>query len=622
MRQNSMNAETSQKPEEQHEFSAEVERLMDLVIHSLYSEREIFLRELVANAADATDRRRFEALTDAARALPEDAKIKISLDKQARILTLSDDGVGMSKEEIIQNLGTIARSGTLAFEKQLENSKPEDRPNLIGQFGVGFYAAFMVADKVEVVSRRAGADEAWKWISEGKGKYTIVPATREKVGTDITLHIKSDADEFLETMRLETIIRKWADHISWPIVIQHEDKETVANEGTALWCKPRNEISEEQLDEFYRHVTHLFDKPLRTLLWHAEGVLDFTALLFIPGMNSPFAPVDANRKSQVRLHVRRMFITDDAEMLPSWLRFIQGIVDTEDLPLNVSREMLQSTPVLARIRKALVNRVMTELQKLSEDQEKYEKFWNNFGTIFKEGLWEGNEQQEQIAKLSRFHSTKVEGLTSLTDYVARMKADQEAIYFLAGDSLTAINSSAQLEGFKAQDIEVLLFTDPVDTFWPDRFGKFDDKPIRSITRAREDLEKLMGEQKHTNTPEEDALLSALKTSLKDKISDARMTLRLVDSPVILAADEHGPDLQLQRLMRRNDHSLPDMPPVLELNVHHAWIKSLAEKVKKEENINEEAVILLDLARVQDGELPIDPANFAKRIAEALTASTK
>lgn len=612
-----MSDATSTHAEEQHNFSAEVERLMDLVVHALYSEREIFLRELIANSADALDRRRFESLTNQTVALPDKPQIILTVDKKGNLLTISDDGLGMSKDEMIQNLGTIAKSGTRAFEKQLKDAKPEDRVNLIGQFGVGFYSAFMVADKVEVISRRAGSDEAWAWNSEGKGKYSIASSTRNTPGTDVILHIKKDAEEYLESMRLENIIRKWADHIAWPITIKQDDKETSANEGQAIWTKPRGDISDEQLDEFYRHVTHLFDKPLATLLWHAEGVIEFTSLLFIPGMVSPFAPVDQERKSKVRLHVRRMFITDEADMLPPWLRFIQGIVDTEDLPLNVSREMLQNTPVLARIRKNLVNRVISELKKLSEDKEKYTKFWELFGAVLKEGLWEPNENNDTIAKISRFYSSTVDGLTSLSDYVERMKENQEAIYFLAGDSLEVLKTSPHLEGFKAQGIEVLLFTDPVDAFWPDRFGKFEEKPLRSITRAKEDLDKLMGKEERSNSEEEEKLLKTLMESLKDKITDARMTTRLVDSPVILAAKEDGPDLQMQRLMRRNDRSIPSAPPVLEINPNHNLIKSLIKKVNSGENIDEAAFILLDLAKIQDGEMPSDPTLFAKRIAAAL-----
>jgi len=411
----------SETAAEQHDFGAEVGRLLDLVVHSLYSEREIFLRELVANAADAMDRRRFEALTDPALAPPAEAKIRIVPDKAARTLLIADDGIGMGRQDLIDNLGTIARSGTRAFGAALASAKPEERPSLIGQFGVGFYSAFMVADRVEVTSRRAGSEEAFTWASDGAGQFTIAPATRDGAGTDIVLHVKADADEYLDPIRLEAVVRKWADHITLPITIARDGKDLAANEGTALWRKPRAEISEQSYSEFYRHLGHLFDTPWATLHWRAEGMLEFFALLFVPGMK-PFEPFDNDRESHVKLHVRRMFITDKAELLPSWLRFVQGVVDTEDLPLNVSREMLQSTPVLARIRKAVTNRVLTELKTHAKDADDYAKFWENFGAILKEGIWEDAEHRKDIAELLRFRSTAVEGLTSLADYVARLLA--------------------------------------------------------------------------------------------------------------------------------------------------------------------------------------------------------
>ena len=614
-------AGSSEHSAERHEFSAEVGRLLDLVVHALYSDREIFLRELVANAADATDRRRFEALTDPAAALPEDAKIRINPDKPARQLTISDDGTGMSRTELVENLGTIARSGTRAFGQNLAAAKPEDRPSLIGQFGVGFYAAFMVADRVEVTSRRIGEDGAWRWSSEGGGSFTLAPATRDAPGTDIVLHIKADADEFLEGYRLENIVRKWADHITWPITIQRDGKEVSANEGTALWRKPKGEITEEQLTEFYQHLGHAFDKPWATLHWRAEGTLEFTAMLFIPSMR-PFEPVESVRESRVRLHVRRMFITDEAELLPPWLRFVQGIVDTEDLPLNISREMLQATPVLARIRKAVTNRVVTELRNRAKDAEAYAGFWDNFGPTLKEGLWEDAEHRVELAGLSRFRSThEAGGLTSLTDYLTRMKPEQDAIYYLIGDSQDALAGSPQLEGFKARGIEVLLLSDPVDAFWPDRLDKFQDKPLRSVTQSLSDLSK----HARADAPEAEAtdltaLLPALKAALGDDIAEARATDRLVHSAVVLAASQSGPDLQMQRLMRRSGQKMPSSAPVLELNPHHPLIHSLAARLERHEPIDEAARTLFDLARVQDGELPRDPSAFARRVSEALVAT--
>ena len=609
------------EPGERHEFSAEVGRLLDLVVHSLYSDREIFLRELVANAADATDRRRFEALTDSAAALPDGAKIRIDPDKPARLLTISDDGTGMSRAELTQNLGTIARSGTRAFGQKLGEAKSEDKPSLIGQFGVGFYAAFMVADRVEVTSRRVGETEAWCWASDGDGTFTMSPATRDQAGTDIVLHIKSDADEFLESYRLENIVRKWADHITWPITIQRDGQEVAANEGTALWRKSKSEITEEQVTEFYQHLGHAFDKPWATLHWRAEGTLEFTAMLFIPTMR-PFEPVESVRESRVRLHVRRMFITDEAALLPPWLRFVQGVVDTEDLPLNVSREMLQATPVLARIRKAVTNRVITELRNRAKDAESYAGFWDNFGPTVKEGLWEDAEHRTELAGLARFRSThEAEGWTSLPDYVTRMKPEQDAIYYLVGDSLDALRSSPQLEGFKARGIEVLLLSDSVDAFWPDRLDTFQEKPLRSVTQGLADLSKHASDAApEAEAADVTALLPALKAALGDEITEARATDRLVNSAVVLAASQSGPDLQMQRLMRRSGQKMPNSAPVLELNAHHPLIRSLAARLARNESIDEAARTLFDLARVQDGELPRDPAAFARRVSEALVST--
>lgn len=617
---------------EKHEFSAEVGRLLDLVVHSLYSEREIFLRELVANAADATDRRRFEALTDGARALPEDAKIRINPDKDARLLTITDDGTGMTKEELVNNLGTIARSGTRAFGKELESAKPEDKPNLIGQFGVGFYAAFMVADRVEVVSRRAGSDEAWKWTSDGKGSYELAPATRDKPGTDITLHIKEDADEFLDSWRLQEIIRKWADHIAWPVTIVKDGEESAANEGTALWRKPKSEVTEEQYNEFYRHVSHNFDTPWDTLHWRAEGTIEFSALLFIPG-SRPFEFGDPARESKIRLHVKRMFITDDAALVPAWMRFVVGVVDTEDLPLNVSREMLQATPVLARIRKAVTGRVLNEIKKRSADNAEFLKFWENFGSVVKEGIWEDAEHRTELAGLARFRSSAVKaeedkpesGWTTLADYISRMKPEQDAIYYLTGDNEDAVANSPQLEGFRARGLEVLLLSEPVDSFWPDRLTSFEGKTLKSVTQGAADLEKFAveGEAATGEAADMDILLPALKEALGAEVSDVRGTDRLVSSAVVLAASENGPDLQLQKLMRRSGQKLPESAPVLELNPRNPLVLELARKAaEKSPALGDLARVLLDVARIQDGENPKDPTAFAQRLTGLLTVAAK
>jgi len=598
---------------EQHSFGAEVGRLLDLVVHSLYSEREIFLRELVANAADAVDRRRFEALTDPKLAPPPEAKIRVVPDKEASTLQISDDGIGMTRQEMFDNLGTIARSGTRAFAQNLATTKPEDRPSLIGQFGVGFYSAFMVADRVEVTSRKAGSEEAFTWASEGSGQFTLAPAEREAAGTDVVLHMKSDASEYLEPMRLETVIRKWADHITLPITVTRDGKDEPANEGTALWRKPKSEVSEQSYKEFYRHLGHFFDDPWATLHWRAEGTLEYFCLLFIPGMK-PFEPVDNDRDAHVRLHVRRMFITDKADLLPSWLRFVSGVVDTEDLPLNVSREMLQTTPVLARIRKALIGRVLSELKTRSKEADDYNKFWENFGAVIKEGVWEDAEHRAEIAPLLRFRSSTQEGWTSLPDYVSRMKDGQDTIYYLSGDHAEALKTSPQLEGFCAKGIEVLLMADSIDAFWPERLDSFEGKKLRSVTQSADDLGK------DEDQPDVSALLLAIKQALSERVSDVRATARLTDSAVVLATDGRGPDLQMQRLMRRAGRAMMPAKPVLEVNPRHKLIETLASKLDNTSLIETAAATLLDLAQVQEGELPSDASGFAKRVTSLLANS--
>ena len=601
---------------ERHEFGAEVGRLLDLVVHALYSDREIFLRELVANAADAIDRRRFMALTEPALSPPADASVRIVPDKPARTLTLSDPGVGMSKEELGRNLGTIARSGTRAFGQSIADAKPEERPSLIGQFGVGFYSAFMVADRVEVTSRAAGSDEAWTWASEGRGDYTLAPAAREQAGTTITLHVKPDAEEFLEPYRLEGIVRKWADHITIPITIARDGEDVAANEGTALWRKPKADVTEEAYTAFYRHLGNIFDQPWATLHWRAEGAMEFSALLFIPG-SKPFEAVEGPRESRVRLHVRRMFITDEAGLLPPWLRFVAGVVDTEDLPLNISREMLQTTPVLGRIRKAVTNRVLGELKARAKDAASYAGFWQNFGPVLKEGLWEDAEHRAELMPLVRFRSSAVEGWTAAADYVARMKPEQEAIYVLVGDDLDALAKSPQLEGFRARGVEVLLLADQVDAFWPERMGEVDGKPIRSITQGAADLSKLPLEGEAGEEPADvAALVAALKAALAGEVTDVRATDRLVGSAVVLAASAAGPDLQMQRLLKRAGRSFGASLPVLEINPRHPLIRTLASRTE----LDDAPGLLLDLARVQDGEAPRDPAGFARQMAAALAAS--
>jgi molecular chaperone HtpG len=590
---------------ETRNFGAEVGRLLDLVVHSLYSDREIFLRELVANAADATDKRRFLALSDESLALPESPAIRISASKLDSTITLTDHGTGMSKEELAEHLGTIARSGTAAFTSSLADKKPEERPALIGQFGVGFYSAFMVADEVEVISRKVGSAEAWSWVSAGKGVYTLKPAEREEAGTTIILHIKPDADEFLEPIRLKTIIRKWADHISLPIELEEDGKFQSVTEGHALWRRAKSEVSKQDYESFYRHLGN-FDEPWATIHWRAEGTLEFSALLFIPSQK-PFMPVEETRDSKVRLHVKRMFITDEAKLLPSWLSFVVGVVDTEDLPLNVSREILQTTPVLDKIRKALINRVLSELKIKAKDEDDFKKFQENFGPILKEGLYEDTSHAAEIASLLRFTSSTHES-TTLDDYLSRMKEGQEDIYFLAGGDGASLKTSPQLEGFAAKGYEVLLLSDTIDAFWPSRMDAYKNKKLKSITQAS----KLFDSEAEV-TDEIKTLCAALKTALGDKVSDVVASTRLSDVPAMLVAAEYGPDLAMQRLLRRAGRPVFGLPPKLEINPTHKLILSLAGKT----DLDADATLLLDLAKLQEGDLPDNPAAFVKTVAAAL-----
>ena len=591
--------------EETRQFGTEVGRLLDLVVHSLYSDREIFLRELVANAADATDKRRFLALSDESQALPESPAIRISLDKLAQTITITDHGTGMSREELADHLGTIARSGTAAFTNSLAAQKPEDRPSLIGQFGVGFYSAFMVADEVEVISRKMGATEAWEWVSAGKGVYTLKPAERDEPGTTIILHVKPDAEEFLEPLRVKTIIRKWADHIALPIELEEDGKFSAVTAGAALWRRSKSEISAQDYAGFYRHLGHMWDEPWATIHWRAEGTLEFSALLFIPS-SKPFMPVEEAHESKVRLHVKRMFITDEAKLLPKWLSFVVGVVDTEDLPLNVSREILQTTPVLDKIRKALVNRVLSELKAKAKDAEDFKTFQENFGNVLKEGLYEDTGHAPEIAGLLRFASTKEEA-TTLDDYIARMPEGQTDIYYLAGAEGGNLKNSPQLEGFAEKGFEVLLLADPIDAFWPTRMDGYKDKKFKSASQASAIFAPAEAAEDIS------ALCDALMKALGDKVSGVSASTRLKDSPAMLVAAETGPDLAMQRLMRRAGRPVFGQAPKLEINPTHPLIQALAARSE----LDTDALMLLDLAKLQEGDLPDDPAAFVRQVAAAL-----
>jgi molecular chaperone HtpG len=629
-------------------FQAEVSRLLHIVAHSLYSEREIFLRELISNASDACDRLRYEALTKPKLTQGDgEFRIEITADKDAGTLSIADNGIGMNKKELVDNLGTIARSGTAAILDKLKkdtkkDGKGEGDLNLIGQFGVGFYSAFMVADQVTVTTRKAGAAGAFVWESDGQGSFTLAEGERAGRGTTVTLKLKDDAKEFLEESRIRHIVSTYSDHIPFPITFaeagqkdsETEDDKTPEriNQASALWTRPRNEISEDQYKEFYHHVAHAGDEPWHTMHFRAEGVIEYTGLLFIP-TSRPFNIFHPDRKNNVKLYVKRVFITDDCEeLLPSWLRFLQGVVDSEDLDLNVSREMLQNNPVVAKIRSGLISRVLGELKKKAENEaDAYAGFWEAFGPLIKEGLYESFEHRDALSKLVRCHSTAGEGLVSLEEYVGRMKEGQKAIYYITGEDLETIRKSPQLEGFKARGVEVLLCADPIDDFWLPALGTFDDKPFKSVTQGGADLSDIAkgdGDAKKdddTDKPEEadgiGDLLALLKITLEGKVADVRTSERLTESAVCLVADESGLDMNLERLLKQHKQLDATSARILEINPDHALIRKLAAAAKEngaQDTLADAALLLLDQAQILEGEPVADPVAFARRMETVMT----
>ena len=618
--------------EETLSFRTEVGKILHIVANALYSDKQVFLRELISNASDACDRLRYLALTQPGLIADDpEFRVKIAADAKARTLTIEDNGIGMNRDGLVEDLGTIARSGSSAFLDQLTGDARQDLA-LIGQFGVGFYSGFMVADRIEVLSRRAGEAQGWHWASDGQGAFTIGEAEKPSRGTKITLHLKQDADEFLEPARLRRIVATYSDHISLPIVLVEDGKDQTVNRGSALWSRPKSEIADDQYKEFYRHVGHMMDDPWLTLHWKAEGRVQYTGLLFVPSVR-PMDVFQPERRHGVKLYVKRVFITDRCEeLVPPWLRFLRGLIDSEDLPLNVSREMLQKNPLVARIRSALTKRVLGDLVKKAEtDADDYAKFWNNFGAVLKEGLYEDAESRDDLLKLVRFRSTHGDGLASLDDYVGRMKPGQQSIYYITGDEIDALAKSPQLEGFRAKGVEVLLLTDPVDDFWIPSVGTYKEKPFRSATRAGAELgsiegapaDKTDGEKKDAaeKAPGIDSLLAMFKLELGDKVKDVRVSERLTDSPVCLVADDGDIDIHLERLLRQHRQLENSLTRVLEVNAAHPLIRALAGIVGKDgagERVSEAAWLLLDQARILEGETPPDPAAFTRRLADVMT----
>lgn len=618
--------ETSAK--EIFSFQTEVGQLLDIVAGSLYSNREIFLRELVSNASDACDKLRYETLTNPSLAISSDQlSVSLEINKKAKTLSISDNGIGMNHGDLLETLGTIARSGTGAFLESLKEGEKGEL-GLIGKFGVGFYSAFMVAETVDVLTRKAGEEKSWQWSSDGKGQFTIEPGEREESGTTVVLHLKKDAKEFLEEARVHHIVKTYSDHISFPVTLGAE----TLNSASAIWTRAPKDVTEEQHTEFYHHTSHAFDKPWLTLHSRVEGSVSHTSLLYVPS-TAPFDLYDAERKSHVKLYVSRVFISENTKgLVPSYLRFLRGVVDSEDLTLNVSREMLQSDPKLAKIKTALSKKVIGALKKkASKAPEEYAHFWENFGAVLKEGLIEDPSLRDKLLEICRFSSTQNGELTSLSDYVGRCKDGQDAIYYMAGDDMKKISQSPHLEGFRAKGVEVLLLADHVDEFWLQHITEFEGKTFKSVTRGATDLDKISGDEEETDdndaadSPALNDLIVAIKMELGGAVKDVRPSKRLTESPVCLIADDGDMDVNMERLLKQHGQLTDGMPRVLELNPEHRIVKKLAERAAGNEAasdtlLKDAAHLLLDQARIADGEAPADPAEFVRRLSAVLDSA--
>ncbi|GAB4150624.1 MAG: molecular chaperone HtpG [Planctomycetota bacterium] len=626
---------------EKHGFQAEVNEVLGIVVHSLYSHREVFLRELISNASDAIDQLHLLSLTDQD-LLGEDREMRVELiaDKDAKTLTIRDNGAGMSKEELISNLGTIARSGTKKLLQSLSDEQKKD-VSLIGQFGVGFYSAFLVADRVEVTSRKAGSEEAWTWESEARGDFTVRPAQRGGRGTDIVLHLKEDAHEFLDDWSIRSIVRKYSDYVRWPIrlLVRKKDGEQTKEEwdtlnaARAIWARPKADVTDEQYVEFYKHLSHDWTEPLAWTHFKVEGTHELTGLLFVPSR----APLDLldRKKGGVRLFVKRVFIMDDAqEILPEWLRFVRGVVDSEDLPLNVSREILQKDAVTRFIRKQVIGKTLSLLEELAaegeteiekdgkkEKRNRYLAFWSEFGRVLKEGVYHDFESRGRLARLLRFESSRGEGLVGLSDYVARMPESQKEIYYLSADSLGTAKASPHIEALARQGREVLFLIDPIDEWVMGALGEFEGKPLASVARGDLDLpdDEQRKKEKDEARKELAPLLSRMGAILESRITEVRVTDRLTDSPACLVADEGGISLQQERILREAGHKLPEQKRILELNPKHPLVAKLRALADSDEaRFREWTELLHDQALLAEGVLPPDPGAFARKIAELMS----
>jgi molecular chaperone HtpG len=601
-------------------FQAEVSELLHLMVHSVYSETDIFLRELISNASDACDKLRYEAIAKPELISDGEApKISIAPNKKANTLTIADTGIGMDRQELIDNLGTIARSGTKAFVAKLAEAK--DGAGLIGQFGVGFYSAFMVAERIVVTSRRAGAGEVWTWSSSGDSGFEVAPASEEDAkglarGTKIMLHLKENAANYLETYEIERIVGAYSDNIQFPIrLVPEEGEPRQINSASALWQRPKSELKPEDYAQAYKQIANAYDESAMTLHYRAEGRYSYVVLLFAPS-TKPFDLFEPARKGKVKLYVRRVFITDDADLLPAYLRFIRGVIDSEDLPLNISREMLQNNPQLVQIRKSVAGRVISELETLGDKEpDAFNKIWDAFGAVIKEGIYEDFERREKLLALARFTTTSGER-RSLKQYVADLKPNQTEIYFLAGDSLERLKSNPRLEAAAARGIEVLLLTDPVDAFWTSMRLDYEGKPLKSLSQGdlNFDLIPLTEESKDKSEPaaDEAATIAIIKASLGDRVTDVKASTRLTTSASCLVAGSQGPDRELERILSQQARGARTKP-ILEINLRHPLVVAIAKAGSDAKIADDLSLLLFEQAQILDGELPQDPAAFTARL---------
>ena len=615
----------------QYQFAADTGKILDIVIDSLYSQKEIFLRELVSNASDAISKRQFDSLQGAAAGSFE-GQISITVDKKAKRLTIEDNGIGLNDEDLKNTLGSIASSGTKAFVEQLEQSgeKSKSQSQLIGQFGVGFYAAFMVAERVEVLSRKLDSEKAYCWTSDGKSGFTISPADKQKTGTQITLSLKSDAKEFLEEARISHLIKKYSDHISFPISWLGKDGEPKRlNASTALWTKPAKDISDDDYRSFYNGVSASYDKPFATLHNKTEGVVEFTSLLFIPSV-APYDLYDPDRKSKLQLYVNRVFITDQCdELVPKWMRFLRGVIDTPDVNLNVSREMLQHSPVITKIRKSLVKRVLSELKKsIEKRRDDYKNFWDGFGRVVKEGIYEDAENRAKILEVSFFKSAKTSAMLTLDEYIDAFAEGQEEIYYLSVEDAALASGSPHLEGFEARGVDVLILSDPVDDFWLANTADYKGKKFRSISRGNVDLTAIKSaDGKNTDdnqtaadeTKSADTAVAKIKDVLSARVADVKPSKNLAKSVARLIADENAMDSQMERFMRMHDADFKGAPKILEVNAKHPLIAALNDRLAQGDfaEADDFAELIYQSALISDGKQVDDPHAFAEKLTKVM-----